>query len=48
MPGGGDLFPFLTRRPEFCTEKLSLGGDFDEKSSGLGVEGGGGGGVGLW
>ena len=32
MPGGGDLFHFLTRGPEFCTEKLSRGGDFGGKN----------------
>ena len=34
MPGGGDFVSsFSTQWPEFCTEKLSLGGggDFDEK-----------------
>ena len=33
MPGDGDFVSFFsTRWPEFCTEKLSLGGgDFDEK-----------------
>ena len=30
MPGGGDFcFVFSARGPEFCTEKLSRGGDFD-------------------
>ena len=32
MPGGGDFVSFFsTWWPEFCTEKLSPGGDFDEK-----------------
>ena len=44
MPGGGDFcFVFSTLGPEFCTEKLSGGGDFDRKSSGPGVSPGGGG-----
>ena len=33
MPRGGDFcFVFLTRRPEFCTEKLSRGRDSDGKN----------------
>ena len=32
MPGGGEFcFVFSTWGPEFCTEKLSRGGDFDGK-----------------
>ena len=43
-PGVGTLFRFfLTRGPEFCTEKLSRGGDFDGKNSGLGISRGEGG-----
>ena len=44
MPGGGDFcFVFLTRGPEFCTEKLSRGGILTEKISGPSVSPGGGG-----
>ena len=33
MPGGGDFcFVFLTREPEFCTEKLSRGRGFWRKN----------------
>ena len=33
MPRGGDFcFVFSTRGPEFCSEKLSRGGDFDGKN----------------
>ena len=32
MPRVGILFRFSTRGPEFCTEKLSRGGDFDGKN----------------
>ena len=33
MPGGGEFcFVFSTWGPEFCTEKLSRGGDFDGKN----------------
>ena len=33
MPGGGDFVSFFfTRGLEFCTEKLSQGGDFDGKN----------------
>ena len=32
MPRGGDFVSFFfTRGPEFCTEKLPRGGDFDGK-----------------
>ena len=34
--GVGNLFRFLDTGPEFCTEKLCLGRDFDRKNSGLG------------
>ena len=33
MPRGGDFcFVSFTRGPEFCTEKLFRGGDFDGKN----------------
>ena len=32
MPGGGDFVSLSTRGPEFCTEKLFPGGDFDGKN----------------
>ena len=46
MPGGGDFcFVFLTRGPEFCTEKLSRGWGFSRKKlvARRSARGGGGG-----
>ena len=36
-PGVGTSFRFFDPGPEFCTEKLSQGGDCDGKNSGPGL-----------